>query len=235
MAAPAETSKKSNEVVERSQNSLSKVKRELIKTQKNPVNIEPRVTLGTFTSGTNTEISPEPSDNVIANKSFGETNPTDVGMEGKKSLNLLPRERQPSIENVMVQEKRNQQTSFETTANRVSDNIRLPQELANDVLVNENSTPSLPAKPDPIQAAFEDNVPDTLSSLPKRKNTEVASITNPTTCDTLPSTATDSLDLMSSVFFNNDSIITDIMKYYLLCFLFEFEKLHRYIRYACQL
>jgi len=50
------------------------------------------------------------------------------------------------------------------------------KELTRNVVNDETLTPSRTTKPDPVQAAFDDSAPDTLSKLPKRANTEVAAL-----------------------------------------------------------
>ena len=53
---------------------------------------------------------------------------------------------------------------------------KAPKELTRNVVNDETLTPSRTTKPDPVQAAFDDRAPDTLSKLPKRTNTEVAAL-----------------------------------------------------------
>ena len=53
---------------------------------------------------------------------------------------------------------------------------KAPKELTRNVVNDETLTPSRTTKPDPVQAAFDDSAPDTLSKLPKRTNTEVAAL-----------------------------------------------------------
>jgi len=56
--------------------------------------------------------------------------------------------------------------------------VKAPKELTRNVVNDETLIPSLTTKPDPVQAAFDDSAPDTLSKLPKRPNTEVAALSN---------------------------------------------------------
>ena len=53
---------------------------------------------------------------------------------------------------------------------------KAPKELTRNVVNDETLTPSRTTKPNPVQAAFDDSAPDTLSKLPKRTNTEVAAL-----------------------------------------------------------
>ena len=53
---------------------------------------------------------------------------------------------------------------------------KAPKELTRNVVNDETLTPSRTTEPDPVQAAFDDSAPDTLSKLPKRTNTEVAAL-----------------------------------------------------------
>ena len=53
---------------------------------------------------------------------------------------------------------------------------KAPKEITRNVVNDETLTPSRLTKPDPVQAAFDDSAPDTLSKLPERTNTEVATL-----------------------------------------------------------
>ena len=53
---------------------------------------------------------------------------------------------------------------------------KAPKELTRNVVNDETLTLSRTTKPNPVQAAFDDSAPDTLSKLPKRTNTEVAAL-----------------------------------------------------------
>jgi len=54
--------------------------------------------------------------------------------------------------------------------------VKVPKEITRNVVNNETLTPSRLTKPNPVQAAFDDSAPDTLSKLPERTNTEVATL-----------------------------------------------------------
>ena len=55
---------------------------------------------------------------------------------------------------------------------------KVPKKITGNVVNDETLIPSRLTKPDPVQAAFDDSAPDTLSELPVRTNVEVAALSD---------------------------------------------------------